>query len=153
VGSWPPGERNPAAMSDSPDVNKVIAGRLAREIFSQGDLATLAEIIADSYVNHNIPVPGIPGTKEGFRQLVEATRHAFPDVEVHVEDMVAEGDLVVFHDYATATSKGDFFGVPPNGEKLRWTEIHFLRVADGQIVEHWTNFDQLGILRQLGVVP
>jgi steroid delta-isomerase-like uncharacterized protein len=116
-------------------------------------METFDEIVADDYVNHNIPVPGIPGTKAGFRQLVEATRHAFPDVQVNVEHVVAEGDLVVFHDNVTATSKGDLFGVPPNGASLRWTEIHFLRVADGQIVEHWTNFDQLGILRQLGAIP
>jgi len=42
---------------------------------------------------------------------------------------------------------------PRNGKNLAWSEIHFLRIADGQIVEHWTNFDQLGILRQLGAIP
>ncbi len=52
-----------------------------------------------------------------------------------------------------ATSRGAFFGVPANGERLEWTEIHFLRIEHGQIVEHWTNFDQLGIFRQLGVIP
>jgi steroid delta-isomerase-like uncharacterized protein len=111
------------------------------------------ELIADGYVNHNMPVPEIPGTKEGFRELVKATRRAFPDVRVRIEDVVAEGDLVVFHDTTEATSKGDFFGVPANGKHLEWTEIHFLRVADEQIVEHWTNFDQLGILKQLDAIP
>ncbi len=48
---------------------------------------------------------------------------------------------------------GDFFGVPPSGAHLEWSEIHFLRVADDQIVEHWTNFDQLGVLQQLGAIP
>jgi predicted ester cyclase len=52
-----------------------------------------------------------------------------------------------------ATRRGPFFGVPANGKKLEWTEIHFLKIANGQIVEHWTNFDQLGILRQLGAIP
>ncbi len=140
-------------MTNSPDANKTVARRLAQEVLSQGDMDTFDEIVADTYVNHNIPVPGIPGTKEGFRQLIAATRHAFPDVQVRVEDVVGERDLVVFHDSVTATSTADFFGAPPNGAQLRWTEIHFLRVADGQIVEHWTNFDQLGIMRQLGVVP
>jgi steroid delta-isomerase-like uncharacterized protein len=135
------------------DRNKLVAYRLADEVLSQGNMETFDEIIADDYVNHNIPVTGVAGTKDGFRQLVEATRHAFPDVQVHVEHVVGEGDMVVFHDSVTATSTGDFFGVPPNGARLRWTEIHFFRVSDGRIVEHWTNFDQLGILRQLGVVP
>jgi steroid delta-isomerase-like uncharacterized protein len=136
-----------------PSPHKDLARRLAEEVLSQGNMATFDDIVADDYVNHNIPVPGVPGTKAGFRQLVAATRDAFPDVQVHVEHIVSEGDLVVFHDSVTATSKGDFFGVPPNGAHLRWTEIHFLRVRDGRIVEHWTNFDQLGILRQLGVMP
>ena len=130
-----------------------IATRLAREVFSKGDMEAFDEIVADRYVNHNIPVPGIPGTKAGFRDLVVATRKAFPDVRVQVEDVVSEDDFVVFHDRVTATSRDAFFGVPPNGKPLEWTEIHFLRIADGKIVEHWTNFDQVKILQQLGVIP
>jgi steroid delta-isomerase-like uncharacterized protein len=140
-------------VSDNAEANESVARRLADEVFGQGDLNAFDELFSKDYVNHNIPVPGIPGTKAGFRQLVEATRHAFPDLKVHVEDVVAEGDLVVFHDHVKATSVGEFFGVPPSGKPLEWTEIHFLRVANGQIVEHWTNFDQLGILRKLGAIP
>jgi steroid delta-isomerase-like uncharacterized protein len=137
----------------SVETNKTVARRLAQDIFSSGDMGVFDELIADTYVNHHMPVPHIAGTKEGFRELVTATRRAFPDVRVHVEDVISEGDLAVFHDRAEATSKEDFFGVPPNGKHLEWTEIHFLRIADGQIVEHWVNFDQLGILRQLGAIP
>ncbi len=132
---------------------KQVARRLAQDVFTGGDMTAFDALISEDYVNHNIPVPGIPGTKAGFRQLVEATRQAFSGLRVHVEDVVAEGDLVVFHDHVEATSVGEFFGVPPSGRPLRWTEIHFLQVLDDQIVEHWTNFDQLGILVQLGAVP
>jgi steroid delta-isomerase-like uncharacterized protein len=135
------------------EASKTVARRLATEVFSEGNMQSFDGLIAENYVNHNMPVPNIPGTKDGFRQLVEATRHAFPDVSVHIEDVVAEGDLVVFHDSVEATSKNDFFGVPPSNKPLKWTEIHFLRVVDDQIIEHWTNFDQLGILRQLGAIP
>jgi steroid delta-isomerase-like uncharacterized protein len=133
--------------------NKKIAKRLAEEVFSKGKMEVFDEIFADSYVMHNMPAPNIPGTKEGFRKLVLATRHAFPDVQVHVDDMVAEGDFAVFHDHVEATSTGDFLGVPPSGKRVAWTEIHFLRIVDGKIVEHWINFDQLGILMQLGAIP
>jgi steroid delta-isomerase-like uncharacterized protein len=135
--------------SDATDA-KGIARALAEEVFSAGNMETFDRIIAPDYVNHNMPLPDIPGTKDGFRQIVQATRLAFPDVTVHVRDMVAEGPFVVFRDNVEATSKGDFFGVPANGKRLAWTEIHFLRIANGQILEHWTNFDQLGILMQLG---
>ena len=69
------------------------------------------------------------------------------------DQLIAEDDLVVFHDHVTATSKGEFLGVPPNGKPLQWTEIHFLRVRDGRIVEHWTNLDQFGILVELDAIP
>ena len=135
------------------EANKAVARRLANEVFSQGNMKTLEEIFASNYVNHTMPVPGIPGNREGFKQVVLATRTAFPDVKVDVQDVVAEGDLAVFRDVVHATSKGAFMGVPPNGRRLEWTEIHFLKIADGKIVDHWANFDQVGILRQLGVLP
>ena len=140
-------------MDNDPASVKAVARRLADDVFSNGDLSAFDEIISDEYVNHNMPVPGIPGNKAGFRELVKATRKAFPDVEVDVQDVVAEDDLVVFHDRVKATSADEFFGVPASGKPVEWTEIHFLRVADDQIVEHWTNFDQLDILRQLGAIP
>jgi len=135
------------------ETNKAVALRLANEVFSQGNLRTFDEIFADGYVNHTMPVPGVPGTKDGFKQLVLATRAAFPDVRVDVKDVVAEGDFAVFRDVVHATSRGEFMGVPPNGKRIEWTEIHFLKIVGGRIVEHWANFDQVGILRQLGVLP
>jgi steroid delta-isomerase-like uncharacterized protein len=139
--------------SHDQDANKVVARRLADEVFGAGNMKTFDEIIADDYVNHHMPVPDVPGTKAGFRQIVDATRQAFPDVHVNVMDVVAEDDFVVFHDTVRATSRGEFFGVPANGKRLEWTEIHFLRIRNGRIVEHWANFDQLGILQQLGAIP
>jgi steroid delta-isomerase-like uncharacterized protein len=133
--------------------NVAVARRLVDEILNAGNMATFDAIFHDDYVNHNIPVPGVPGTKDGFRQVVLSTRAAFPDVRVEIQDFVAEGEFVVFRDHVTATSRGAFFGVPPNGKRLDWTEIHFLRIRAGRIVEHWTNFDQVGILMQLGILP
>lgn len=115
-------------------------------------MRTFDAVLADHYGNHNMPVPGIPGTKEGFERVVVATRQAFPDVHISIRDMVAEGEFVVFRDTVQATSRGDFLGVPANGKRLEWTESHVRRLARGHIVEHWTNVDQLGILRQLGAI-
>ena len=140
-------------MSNHIQENKQAAKLLAEEVFSKGNMEVFDDIFADGYVMHNMPVPNIPGTKEGFRQLVLATRHAFPDVKVHIDDIVAEGDFAVFHDHVEATSTGDFMGVPANNKRISWTEIHFLRITGGKILEHWTNFDQLGILMQLGAIP
>jgi steroid delta-isomerase-like uncharacterized protein len=139
-------------MQTPDEVAKSVVARLTEQVLSKGDLDVFEDLFAEDYVNHNIPVPDIPGTKDGFRELVKATRHAFPDVVVHVDDVVTQGAVVVFRDHVRATSKGDFFGVPANGAVLEWTEIHWLRIVDNRIAEHWTNFDQLGILRQLGAL-
>ena len=139
-------------MSTAQQSMKTVAIRLAGEVLSQGDLDVFDELFADEYVNHNIPVPDIPGTKDGFRELIKATRQSFPDVVVHVDDVVVDGDVVVFRDHVRATSKHDFFGVPASGSVIEWTEIHWLRISSGRIAEHWTNFDQLGIMRQLGAL-
>jgi steroid delta-isomerase-like uncharacterized protein len=134
-------------------LNKSIARRFVDEVFNKGNLSAYDELVADDYVNHNPPIAGIPGTKEGFKQAVILTRHAFPDVRVEIEDMLAEGDRVTFRDTTGATHKGNFGPIAATGKKLVWTEMHFFRVSGGKIVEHWANFDQLGILTQMGVVP
>jgi steroid delta-isomerase-like uncharacterized protein len=135
------------------ETNKAVATRLVQDVFNTGNMQAFDALFAEDYTNHNMPVPGVPGTKAGFRQVVQATRQAFPDIKVQIEHMISEGDLVVFHDTAEATSTGNFLGVAPTGKHLEWTEIHVLRIRDGRIIEHWNNFDQLGILRQLGAIP
>src|SRR5262245_4693963 len=90
-----------ATRTQTQEADVSTARRLAQEVFSKGNMQAFDEIFSDRYVNHNIPVPGIPGTKAGFRELVLATRKAFPDAQVQVEDVVAEDDFVVFHDRVT----------------------------------------------------
>lgn len=140
-------------QSKDQQTNTVVARRLAEAVCSQGNRRTFDAILADNYGNHTMPVPCIPGTKEGFERVVVVTRQAFPDVHVRIRDMVAEGEFAVFRDPVQATSRGDFLGVPENGKRLEWTDIPVLRLARGHIVEHWTNVDQLGMLRQLGAIP
>jgi steroid delta-isomerase-like uncharacterized protein len=135
------------------ETHKAIARRFAERLFNHGDAAAYDELVADGYVHHNPPIPGVPGTKDGFWQAVVLTRKAFPDVHVEIQDVLAEGDRVLFRDVAKATHAGDFLGIPATGRALSWTEMHLLRIANGRVIEHWTNFDQLGILVQMGVVP
>jgi predicted ester cyclase len=85
-------------------------------------------------------------------EAILATRQAFPDVHVSVGDMIAEGDRVMSRDTARATHRGDFQGIPATGRQPAWTELHFFRIQDGRIAEHWANFDQLGILVQMGAI-
>jgi predicted ester cyclase len=90
-------------------------------------------------------------------------RDAFADLTWHVHHVIAEGDLVVFHctmsgrhvnpfvAYAADGSVDEVF--PPTGKRFATTQTHWLRVADGKVIEHWASRDDLGTAKQLGWVP
>ena len=77
---------------------------------------------------------------------------AFADVQLTIEDMIAEGDKVVARLHATATNTGPFAGNPPTGNKVDIHSIRIYRIADNKIVETWAMQDRLGLMEQLGLV-
>jgi predicted ester cyclase len=70
-----------------------------------------------------------------------------------IDDLVAEGDLLVARVTASATHVGELMGLPGTGRRCAIGEIHIFRIRDGKVVEHWHQFDQLGLMRQLGALP
>jgi steroid delta-isomerase-like uncharacterized protein len=135
-----------------PEKNKAIALRGADEIWNQGKLEVVNEVIATDYIYHN-PTNSIRGT-DGYKQLVTMMRSAFPDFRfTTVEDIIAEGDKVAFRWTATGTQKGEYMGIPPTGKQVTMTAIMIERFADGKVVEDWESLDNLGMLQQLGVIP
>lgn len=70
-----------------------------------------------------------------------------------IEDMLVDGDKVAVRTTFRGTHTGDFFGIPPTGKSVTVSGTHILRIADGKIAEHWGNNDDLGLMRQLGVIP
>lgn len=90
---------------------------------------------------------------DGIRAYFEMVFTAFPDQKVASIQMIAEGDKVVDHMRVEATHTGPFMGMPPTNKRLSWTFVDILRYADGKLVEHWNETNQLGIMQQLGVVP
>jgi predicted ester cyclase len=126
--------------------------RIPLEIFNQGNLAVVDEVVAPDYIEHALP-PGFPSGLEGLKVFVSAVRAAFPDYHYTIDDEVTEGDTVVQRLTARGTMTGAFMGMPATGKSATWTEIHIARVANGKLTEHWSNIDQLGMLQQLGVIP
>jgi steroid delta-isomerase-like uncharacterized protein len=98
--------------------------------------------------------PGMPPLDAaGHRQYSEVMIAAFPDLERTIEDMVAEGDKVVARWTAKGTHTGDFQGIPPSGRVATSSGITIFRIADGRIVEEWSESDMLGLLQQVGAIP
>ncbi len=130
--------------------NKAIVRRTWEELFNQGKLATADELISASFINH--AASGSPPGPTSFRQLVMFYRNAFPDVKFTIEDMLAEGDKVVMRNSFSGTHQGVFMGIAPTGRRVSQEQIHIVRVANGQVVEHWAVRDDLSLMRQLGVI-
>jgi steroid delta-isomerase-like uncharacterized protein len=136
----------------STEANKAIARRNFEEVWNEGKLAAVDEIIAANHVNRDPANPGVSGP-EGFKQLVSMYRSAFPDTHFAIEAQIAEGDKVVTRWTARGTHQGELMGIPPTGKQLAVTGMTIDRIVGGKIAESWANWDTLGLMQQLGVVP
>jgi predicted ester cyclase len=134
------------------DDNKSIVRRFYAAM-DVGDLDAMDELVAEHYIDHNPPpFPGLgqgrDGLKQAFRIFLQATpgRH-------EIEDQIAEGDKVVTRLTAYGTHQGPLpGGIEATGRDISETAVAIHRVDDGQIAEHWSARDDLGLLIQLGVV-
>ena len=132
--------------------NKEVVRRYIEEIFNRGNLMAADVVLAPSFVDHN-PAPGQAAGIEGTIEFAREFRRSFPDLHVDIEDMVAEGDRVAVRSSIHGTHQGEFRGIPPTGSRVSWQAMAFFRLADGKIVERWSNQDYLGLLQQLGALP
>ena len=132
--------------------NKAIVRRY-REIYNANQLDKLGEVLAADFTPHNL-LPGLPPGLDGIKMVHQGTLAAFPDLRVTTEDLIAEGDRVVERWSQTQTHSGaPFMNIPPSGKKVRITGISIYRIANGKIVEHWSQMDVVSLLQQLGVMP
>jgi steroid delta-isomerase-like uncharacterized protein len=130
---------------------KDVARRDFEEIWNQGNLDVVDEIVAPDIVIHVPPEPDTVGA-EAYKGMVAMYRVAFPDMQWIIEDIMAEGDMVAVRLTGTGTHQGEFMGIPPTGVQVTGTMIAIVRVVDGKQVEAWNYADFLGFMQQLGVV-
>jgi steroid delta-isomerase-like uncharacterized protein len=130
--------------------NKAIARKFIR-MMELGDPSMADEILAADFYSHAVPDPR--ASIEGVKENATMVKNASPDAQANIEFQVAEGDKVVTHYTWSGTHQGDIFGIPATGKKVSWTTTTTFRIADGKIREAWVNWDQWGLMQQLGVVP
>jgi steroid delta-isomerase-like uncharacterized protein len=136
-----------------PEENRTVIRRFLKEIFEGGDLDLGDELFAPNYVLHDPSTPGEVEGPEAMKQYINMYRTAFPDTRFTVEDQIAEGDEVVTRWTGQGTHEGELMGIPPTGNQVTVTGIEFDRVSDGKMQETWVNYDALGMMQQLGVIP
>ncbi len=130
-----------------------LARRYFEEVWNQGRLEVLDELLSSTYINHTPSAGNPPPGPDGLKPIVAAIRRAFPDLHYKIEDVIIGKDALVIRTTMTGTHDGELFGMPPTHRKVRVMQIQIERVRDGRIAEHWRVTDELTLMRQLGVVP
>ncbi len=133
----------------SAEQNKNMLRRVIIEAFNQGQYKVLDELFAPDFVEHQF---GLHPTIRGMEGDIRLLRRAFPDFNLTIEELVADGDKVWVRMTARGTNLGGFMG-PPNGKSIQVTVFDEVRIQDGKIVEHWGVPDRFAVLAQLQLLP
>jgi steroid delta-isomerase-like uncharacterized protein len=132
--------------------NKALVRRYVEEVLNKKNLALIDELFASSFIDHDSSMPEAKGPA-GVKRLAAMAHASFPDLHFTIEDMIADGDKIVYRYSLRGTHKHDFMGIAATGKQVNVTGIHIYRVSEGKLQEEWENWDMLGLMRQLGVLP
>src|SRR5882724_5051348 len=134
--------------------NKALVRRWFEEVWNKGRAEAIDEMFAADGIAHGLsddaenPLRG----PADFKPFHETFRGAFPNIEVIVEDMIAEGDKVAARCSVRGKHTGDHLGVAASNAPVEFTGITIVRVKDGKIIEAWNNFDFLKMNKQIGAI-
>jgi steroid delta-isomerase-like uncharacterized protein len=146
-----PPEQRSSRRCDVSTENRELSRKFT-ELFSTGDEALADAVLSPDVVFHGTAGDGEIRGVEAMKAFVSAYRQAFPDARSTVEDQVAEGDKVVTRWRARGTHRGALGPIPPTGREFEFTGITIERIAGARIAEVWVSRDELGLLRQLGLL-
>ncbi len=132
--------------------NKAIIRRAYEELWNERNVEVVDELVTEDFLNHAAP-PDRQRGRQGLKDVVRMFESAFPDFRYEVEDVIAEGEKVAVRDVFTGTQRGYFTGIPATGNRVTMEAIHIYRFSEGRLAEHWAARDDLGMMRQLGVLP
>jgi steroid delta-isomerase-like uncharacterized protein len=137
----------------SAEANKAVIRQWVETGWNHGDFSTINNIYAADYAYNDPSAPPLPKGPQAIMGVVSTYRGAFPDVRMTIEDMVSEGDKVVWRWTVTGTHNGPLMGIPASGKSVRLSGIVISRFVNGKWAEDWANWDTLGMLQQIGAAP
>ena len=141
-------DREPMGASE----NKALVRRLFEEGMNERKAEIFNEFVAPNFINHDLPGP-TPGPG-GFLQSFAMFEAGFPDLQVHLDEVLAaEDDKVITRSHWTGTHKGEFMGVPASGASVEVNFIDIWRIENGLLAESWVRMDFLSLMQQVGAVP
>jgi predicted ester cyclase len=132
----------------SQENNTVVIRRFYDEAINQKKLAVIEELFGASYVSHDLP-----SDPTELKHFINGFHLAFPDGQITIEEMIAEGDTVALRGTFRGTQTGQFQNIPPTGKTVTVPAQDMYHLSEGKIVEHWGGPNLLRLLQQLGVIP
>ena len=138
----------------SSEENKELIRRYMRAVDDNqtSDWSVLEEYIAEDFVAHNPPIPGVSLDREGMKQASEIFRVATPGRH-EIGMQIAEDDLVVSQISGRGVHAGELLGIPATNKEVETDGVAIHRIRDGKIVEYWSVTDIARVLQQVGVLP
>jgi steroid delta-isomerase-like uncharacterized protein len=134
--------------------NETTIRTLIEEVWNKGNLAAIDDLVAPDAVDHDpARPPDLPQGREGVRQSVSMYRSAFPDLRLRIDELLRHEDKVAWRWRSEGTHTGEFLGLLPTNRHGKVTGISIARLEDGKVVESWSEWDNFGLLQQLGVAP
>lgn len=132
------------------DVEKLLR-RIFDEIVNEGRIDVADELFAEDFVDHG-PMGDIHG-RQTFKDAIASWRAAVPDVHCEIDHVIEDGDLAAWLVRTTGTHTGGDLGFPATDKWFETVSANMGRIADGRVVEHWSEQGMFPMLLQLGILP
>jgi len=141
---------SPTSVTSIENANTV--RKMIDEVWNRGQMALADIMYTSDYVSHDPASTITTRGPEAVKQSATMYRKAFPDLHMKIEETISDGDHVVARWTSSGTHSGDLQGVAPTGRRITSSGITIARFVNGKIAEEWSNWDALGLMRQMGVV-
>jgi predicted ester cyclase len=139
--------------STTVEQNKAVIRRIFEEIINEGKLDLADELLTPDTDVH-VPFEDPGDGPQALKKIVGGLREGFPDLHLEIDEMIGEGDLIAVAWHSTQqTHTGSYRGLPPTGRPVRISGIDMMRLQDGRVSMFSMHLDELGAVRQMGVVP
>jgi steroid delta-isomerase-like uncharacterized protein len=135
-----------------PPDNRAIIHRLYDEVWNERKIEVIKELISPSHALHGPSFSGSSIGPEEYKRNVLVFLAGYPDLHWTIEDIIAEKDKVVACWTISGTHRGDYMGIPATNKTVSVDGITIHHIADGKIMDSYSNWDVLGMMQQLGVV-
>jgi len=132
--------------------NKAVIHAFIQDVLNQKRLERADDLVNENFVELD-PLPGQQQGREGLKAILRVLWSAFPDMHWVVQEMIAEGEMVVTRFTWTGTHRGAFLGIPASGRSVEVKGVVIDHLDRGKMAESRILMDTMGLMQQLGVIP